>query len=138
MRGSWRADAVLAHRLELPGGAVTAATARRWVAAQLAQHVSPADLLDIEVLVSELVTNAVRHGHAGEDESIVVHLAIGAGVLRVEVCDQGPGFTPPAALRPRPEGGGHGLLLVERLSSAWGVASDDGTCVWFERVLAPR
>lgn len=138
MLGSWRADVVLAHKLELPGGAATAAAARKWAAEQLAGHVSAEDLLDVEVLVSELVTNAVRHGHAGVDETVAVHVAIGAGVLRVEVCDQGPGFTPPAAPRPRPEGGGHGLMLVERLSSAWGVAGDDGTCVWFERPLAPR
>jgi hypothetical protein len=58
--------------------------------------------------------------------------------LRIEVCDQGPGFTRPDAPRTRADGGGNGLMLLDRLSSAWGVSGDDGTCVWFERALAPR
>jgi anti-sigma regulatory factor (Ser/Thr protein kinase) len=90
------------------------------------------------VLVSELVTNAVRHGHAGAGTTVVVHLAIAADVLRVEVCDRGPGFEAPPRPQRRPDGGGHGLTMLQRMSSAWGVASDDGTCVWFERALAPR
>ena len=129
MRGSWRAGAVPAYRFELPG-VVTAEL--------LAPYLAQRDLQDVEVLVSELVTNAVRHGHLSEDDTIVVHLAIGADVLRVEVCDPGPGFERPAVLRPRASGGGHGLRLVDRLSASWGVAGDDGTCVWFERVLGSR
>ena len=96
------------------------------------------DLGDVGVATSELVTNALRHsGRAGTDDTIVVHVAIGAGVLRVEVCDRGLGFARPEVLKPRAEGGGNGLILVERLSSSWGVSGDDGTCVWFERMLEP-
>ena len=51
---------------------------------------------------------------------------------RLEVCDRGPGFEPPAAPAPRPGGGGMGLMLVDRVSAAWGVRRDDGACVWFE------
>jgi hypothetical protein len=65
-----------------------------------------------------------------------VHVAIAPHVLRVEVCDAGPGFEPPAVPRPRPEGGGNGLVLLARMSSSWGVACDAGTCVWFERTVA--
>ncbi len=138
MRGSWRADLVLSHKLELPGGRDAPAAVRARMDALLAGRVGEDDLGDVLVLASELVTNAVRHGGAGEDDTIVVHLAIAADVMRVEVCDQGPGFAPPEILRPRVEGGGNGLILVQRLSSAWGVAGDDGTCVWFERVLDAR
>ena len=92
---------------------------------------------DVVVLVSELITNAVRHGGADERQTIVVHVAIAPHVLRVEVCDQGQGFVTPAVPRPHPEGGGNGLVLLARLSSTWGVASDDRTCVWFERALLP-
>ena len=137
MRGSWRAGAVPSHRLELRGGTDAPNEARRLVIGLLADRVAATDLDDVEVLVSELVTNAVRHGQVGADDTLVVHLALGEDVLRVEVCDNGPGFSVPPVPSPRPGGGGNGLMLVDRLSSAWGVAGDDGTCVWFERELAP-
>lgn len=135
MRDSWRVDAVVSQRLELPGGPLAPARARAWATERLAGHLAGQQLLDVAVLVSELVTNAVRHGGAGPDETIVVHLALAPEVLRVEVCDRGPGFDPPAVPRRRSEGGGNGLVLLSRLSTSWGVAGDDGTCVWFERAL---
>ncbi|MEA2128765.1 MAG: serine/threonine-protein kinase RsbW [Solirubrobacteraceae bacterium] len=138
MAASWRADVVLAHTFELQGGRHAPAAVRSRVGSLLAEHLDGDDLLDVIVLVSELITNAVRHGRADEDRTIVVHVAIAPHVLRVEVCDGGPGFVPPAVPRPRPEGGGNGLVLLARMSSGWGVACDDGTCVWFERALAPR
>jgi anti-sigma regulatory factor (Ser/Thr protein kinase) len=137
MHGSWHPDVVLARKLELAGGTQAVAAARRWIAELLRARLGEEDLRDVCVLVSEVVTNAVRHGGAGAGDTIVVHVAIGGEVLRVEVCDPGPGFTAPAAPRGRAEGGGNGLLLLQRLSSCWGVAGDDGTCVWFERALAP-
>jgi anti-sigma regulatory factor (Ser/Thr protein kinase) len=138
MRSSWRvAELVLVHKLELGGGQFAPATARAAIYELLTGRLGEDDLFDISVLVSELVTNAVRHARAGEDEKIVVHVAIAPEVLRVEVCDHGPGFDPPLEPRGRPEGGGNGLVLLARMSSNWGVCSDDGTCVWFERPLEP-
>jgi len=135
MRGSWRADLVLARKLELRGGPYAPSLARAGVDEVLCGHLDALDLEDVVVLVSELVTNAVRHGGADEGETIVVHLAIAADVLRVEVCDDGPGFDPARIPGPRRGAGGNGLVLVECLSSAWGVNGDDATCVWFERTL---
>lgn len=137
MRESWRADIVLGRRFELTGGPDAPAAARVSFTAVLAARLGEDDLRDCCVLVSELVSNAVRHAAADESQTIVVHVAIAPSVLRVEVCDQGPGFDPPAVPRNRPEGGGNGLVLLARMSSSWGVAGDDGTCVWFERTLAP-
>jgi anti-sigma regulatory factor (Ser/Thr protein kinase) len=137
MLGSWRPDPVLADKLELAGGVFAPARVRAHLAALLQGRLGEDDAADVAVLASEVVTNAVRHGGASEDETIVVHLAIAAEVVRVEVCDQGPGFERPQILRPRAEGGGNGLILVDRLSSSWGVAGDDGTCVWFEFALRP-
>jgi anti-sigma regulatory factor (Ser/Thr protein kinase) len=136
MRTSWRADAVLARTFELSGGRDAPRAVRSRFGELLSQHLDEDDLLDVIVLISELITNAVRHGRADERETIVVHVAIAPHVLRVEVCDAGPGFEPPAVPRPRPEGGGNGLVLLARMSSSWGVACDTGTCVWFERALA--
>ncbi len=139
MSGSWAADLVLAHRLELADDLDAPRLARVRLGELLAGRVAEDDMLDIAVLTSELVTNAVRHsGRAGTSDTIVLHVAIAADVLRVEVCDRGSGFSRPAVLRPRADGGGNGLILVERLSSSWGVSGDDGTCVWFERALEPR
>jgi anti-sigma regulatory factor (Ser/Thr protein kinase) len=138
MRASWREDALLAHRIELAGGSQAPGEARRTLKELLAARLDATDLFDVTVLISELVTNAVRHGLAdAEDATIVAHVAIASDVLRIEVCDRGPGFTPPAAPVPRPEGGGNGLVLLASLSTAWGVArAEGGTCVWFERELA--
>lgn len=133
MHGSWSAEAVLSRKFELAGGADAPGIARVEIAELLADRISPADLLDVTVLVSEVVTNAVRHGHADARDSVVVHVAIAADLLRIEVCDHGPGFSQPANPRRRADGGGHGLMMLQRMSSAWGVATDDGTCVWFER-----
>ncbi len=136
MRKSWRSDAILARRIELPGGSQAPGAARRTVTELLATRLEKSELFDVTVLISELVTNAVRHGAADEDATIVTHVAITPDVLRIEVCDRGPGFTPPAAPAPRPEGGGNGLVLLASLSTSWGVAPvEGGTCVWFEREL---
>jgi len=135
MRDSWRVDAVLADRFELRGGPDAPAQARASLARLLAGRLGELDLFDVTVLLSEVVTNAVRHGNAGRDETVIVHVALAPGVLRVEVCDQGPGFERPNIIGSRPGGGGNGLVLLERMSSAWGVSGDDGTCVWFEREL---
>ena len=133
MHGSWHADVVLTRKLELAGGADAPGIARVEIGEMLADLVSPVDLLDVTVLVSEVVTNAVRHGRAHARDTVVVHVAMAADLLRVEVCDHGPGFSPPSNPRRRADGGGNGLMMLQRMSNAWGVATDDGTCVWFER-----
>ena len=135
MHDAWRADAVLAHRFEIAGGRFAPSRVRGLVGELLTDRLDELAFLDVALLVSELVTNAVRHGGAGEDETIIVHVAIAPDVLRVEVCDRGPGFAPPDVPLRRPDGGGHGLVMLARMSSSWGVAGDDGTCVWFERML---
>jgi anti-sigma regulatory factor (Ser/Thr protein kinase) len=137
MRESWRPDVVFARKLEIAGGRYAPGRARSAVDDLLADRLDGGWLFDLGVLVSEVVTNAVRHGGAQRDLTVVVHVALALEVLRVEVCDQGPGFTPPRTPRPRPQGGGNGLVLLDRLSSRWGVAIDDGTCVWFERDVSP-
>ena len=89
----------------------------------------------LRLLVSELVTNSVRHV-AGSTEPVELAVRIGARAIRVEVRDGGAGFEPG---KPEPRGadGGFGLFLVERMASRWGVEIKDGTRVWFELDLAP-
>ena len=60
-------------------------------------------------------------------------MKVGDEKVRVEVTDDGRGFSPPEAPMPHGDGsGGWGLQLVDRVASAWGVEVDDATCVWFE------
>jgi anti-sigma regulatory factor (Ser/Thr protein kinase) len=90
------------------------------------------DQLDtLRLLVTELITNAVRHG--GCAEWIELDVAIYRNSVRGEVLDCGSGFEPPAEPQPHPDRpGGWGLCLVDQLADRWGVALDDATRVWFE------
>jgi anti-sigma regulatory factor (Ser/Thr protein kinase) len=86
---------------------------------------------DLRLLVTELVTNGVRHG--SKRGAVEVAVALNDEKVRVEVSDAGRGFDPPDAPMPRSDGtGGWGLQLVDRVASTWGVNVNDGTCVWFE------
>ncbi|HET6506892.1 MAG TPA: ATP-binding protein [Baekduia sp.] len=81
------------------------------------------------LLLSEVVTNAVRHGE-GEHVRVLLD-AVQGGELRCEVVDEGHGFVPKARDRPSTVEGGWGLHLVETLSRRWGVR-EGSTHVWFE------
>jgi anti-sigma regulatory factor (Ser/Thr protein kinase) len=87
---------------------------------------------DAELLLSELVSNAVKYGGEGD---IGVILERGDGRFRTEVVDQGDGFS--TSLRDRDDvhtPGGWGLPLVQTLSDRWG-AHEGSTHVWFEFAL---
>jgi anti-sigma regulatory factor (Ser/Thr protein kinase) len=78
------------------------------------------------LLVSELVTNAVKYGGDGP---VRLEVATREGRLRAEVIDQGSGFT--AKKRETGQEGGWGLPLVEHLADRWGTF-EGSTHVWFE------
>jgi serine/threonine-protein kinase RsbW len=87
---------------------------------------------DVLLLVTELVTNAVRHSTAGSDGLVRVELRAGPDTLWVAVSDEGAGFTADAPVEPN-EAGGWGLALVDRIADRWAVAPiGSGTCAWFE------
>jgi len=95
-------------------------------------HVEPRTLGDVRLLVSELVTNSVRHSGRGADGEIGLEVTLEPDSLRVEVADPGAGFEPRPRARNQSQGSGWGLFLVDRLTDRWGVAADGGTRVWFE------
>lgn len=81
------------------------------------------------MIVTELVTNAIRHGPGGPVE---VALDAGGDGMRGEVADPGQGIRRIQLLRQRAtEEGGRGLFLVDALSDSWGL-SEDQSRVWFE------
>lgn len=106
-------------------------TARRVVRGQL--HGWGLDILgDIAaLLVSELVTNALRHA-TGPIGVRLVRPAGLEGVLLVEVSDPLPDPPRERAARPEDESG-RGLQLVASSSRRWGTRpGTDGKTVWFE------
>jgi anti-sigma regulatory factor (Ser/Thr protein kinase) len=93
----------------------------------------PPESLDIlALLVSELVSNAVLHSDASEASEIeLCARQLGQDAMRVEVIDQGSGFTPTPRDPSQPDAG-YGLHLVEMQTTRWGVDRRGGTRVWFE------
>jgi anti-sigma regulatory factor (Ser/Thr protein kinase) len=128
--GTWAITPVRNERVDLPGGVLAPQYSRRAIEQYFADAVGEERLASLELLTTELVSNAVRHGGADEGETVVLHLAIAPRCVRVEVCDRGRGFE---AGHPTPHGeGGYGLFIVSEVSSRWGVSREDGTCAWFE------
>jgi signal transduction histidine kinase len=114
--------------LDIPRDPRAPATARRMVD-ELDGVVGPRAAEQVRLLLSEVVTNAVRHG---DGDTIRVLLdAVEGGELRCEVMDEGHGFVPKARDKPATAEGGWGLHLVETLSRRWGVR-EGSTHVWFE------
>jgi anti-sigma regulatory factor (Ser/Thr protein kinase) len=123
---------VLQVQLEIRPDPAEVGRARRWARSRLAGSGIQADEPLAEtliLLVSELVTNAVRHA-----EGAVVRLIVSlrADVLRVEVHDPGRGFEVKAPPSDPMRASGWGLVLVEELADRWGVDETPRTRVWFE------
>jgi anti-sigma regulatory factor (Ser/Thr protein kinase) len=117
--------------VELDIGPAAAADARSAVSAlegRADRHV----LDDVRLLLSEIVTNAVRHSGAPRDATIELVVSVARGVVRAEVTDPGHGFDPRPRDLPRTEAGGWGLHLVDRLATRWGVDRGHDARVWFE------
>ncbi len=111
-------------RVWLPEGAQSARAARELLR-EFAGAVSETRMRDAQLLVTELVTNVIRHG---KGIRIELRVELARERLRVEIVDHG------RELRPREreddELGGLGLQLVDTLSDQWG-AWDGGSSAWF-------
>ncbi len=102
-------------------------TLRRWRCAEA--------LDTIELLVSELVTNAITHAASAAEVAVVLQ----PERIRIEVADESTELPKPREAGPR-DASGRGLALVEELATAWGVdVRGEGKTVWFEvpRLDAP-
>jgi serine phosphatase RsbU (regulator of sigma subunit)/anti-sigma regulatory factor (Ser/Thr protein kinase) len=122
-----------ASQFDVGGGPEAVGRARAALTAFLDGHVTPGRVYDLQLLVSEIVTNAVRHGGARQGEHIDLRVALAGDHVRVEVRDPGPGFHDIAPSLPETDsGGGYGLYLVDLYSTNWGVSGSEGNCVWLE------
>ena len=136
-------DAILKLDLWFVAAAHAAAAARSALEV-LAERVERGRLQDARLLLSELVTNSVRHAGLGGESSIGLALRLTPDRLSVAVSDPGPGFTPEITEPGVEQEGGRGLFIVDQLADRWGVGdspltpprgdrpSDSGTVVWFE------
>jgi serine/threonine-protein kinase RsbW len=119
-------EVLLAADAQAPGAA------RSIVVGHLGGRVAPPVLDGAQLLMSELVTNSVRHSGAAAGESLVVRVCLGQRACRLEVEDRGRD----GVIAPRPmdrvNGGGMGLNLVQMLSERWGLerVAAGGTRVW--------
>jgi anti-sigma regulatory factor (Ser/Thr protein kinase) len=117
---------------QLKGGLDAGAEARRALIARDGE-LPPAVRADVLLLLTELVTNAVRHSGLRPDQSVHVELHQWSRRVRVQVLDPGTDFTRVRPGAREDQSGGWGLFLVDRIASSWGVGrSGARTCVWFE------
>jgi anti-sigma regulatory factor (Ser/Thr protein kinase) len=112
------------------GGGPRAAGRARDELSRLAADLHGPVIERLRLLVTELVTNSVRHaGAATVDLSVLV----GPSRVRVEIANRGGPFTPQVGTAGRESESGWGLFLVDRLSEVWGVVDDPGyQRIWFE------
>lgn len=126
--------------VHLPGRVISVPVARAFVR-ELLGVAGWAEADDVLLLVSELVTNAVRYSDSGRRPNGLVALTVtdNGRSLRVDVLDEGSRDGAPCVREAGSESdNGRGLWLVEHIASTWGVREDEtGRTVWFE-MNAPR
>lgn len=105
----------------------TAAAQGRWHVRELAA--TDIDAIDAELVVSELITNAWKHG-TGEG-GIVLQVELRDEGMHIDVCSNAHG-TPRVDASENPvDASGRGLLLIEELAQRWGYERrGDSLCVW--------
>jgi anti-sigma regulatory factor (Ser/Thr protein kinase) len=117
--------------LTLAPGPAGASAARNALTRHFSKNLTVRALEDARLLVTELVSNSLRHSAMRSDDRLSLHARLTDGLVRVEVRD--PGRDGPVRVRePGAQLGGYGLLLVQRLSRRWGVERGGETVVWFE------
>lgn len=125
-------DPEATRTLRMGWSAQAAPRVRRAVVEDLrSQGVSEQVVDEAEIVVAELVSNALRHARPLSDGALRVRWKIKGGVVEVEVSDGGGPSTP----RPAPQAlwstSGRGLRIVRSLAHEWGVAEEKtGRTVW--------
>lgn len=121
-------------RISLPVHPSSSGKARRFVAGVLRSWRMP-EITDgaVELLTSELTTNAVRHARS----PFTVFVRYDGDRVRIEVDDSSP-EAPEPRIPSDEDTGGRGLILVEAMAEAWGMTPlPHGKRVWFEVVVPP-
>ena len=117
-------------------GRFAAAAARRALD-PLEPYVMPETLAYLRLVVTELVTNSVRHSGMQEDDLFDIRVELEDSRVRVKVSDPGQGFDPERERERIRDQGGFGLVLVDRLTDRWGVERNGSANVWAEVDIEP-
>jgi anti-sigma B factor antagonist len=125
--------------LLLPFTASSVGVARRHLVSDLiAADVCASAVTDAALVLSELLSNALRHGGPLPGSGIRVAWDLDADSVRVSVSDGGGATRPELGEPTATTTGGRGLRIVARLSRRWGTLCDDeGTTVWAEVLVMP-
>ena len=108
--------------------------ARHAFAVQLAAvGVPPEDREDAMLVLSELVSNSVKHAAPLPSGQIMVRWQVTPDLLHIEITDGGAGTRPLASVPILSALGGRGLDIVRTVARQWGVTEDQDTVtVWAE------
>jgi anti-sigma regulatory factor (Ser/Thr protein kinase) len=117
--------------VDLPSRPESAAIARQAVGDELHGRVEHQVLAKLGLLLTELVTNGVKHA---DGDSVRVEVSLAPDRVRADVIDGGAGFTPPPDPVQTLRTFGWGLVLVRRMADRWGVDRDR---VWIELERPP-
>jgi anti-sigma regulatory factor (Ser/Thr protein kinase) len=111
---------------------------RRMTADLLAAGIFDRAIADAALVLSELLSNAIRHARPLSGSRLQVTWVLQGASVEVAVCDGGSMTRPHAEHAPVSSLGGRGLGIVEHLARTWGVRCDDlGVTVWAV-LAAPR
>ncbi len=124
--------------MTVPHAAASAALARHRVVSDLSSHhVEPTALDDVALVVSELVSNAVRHARAVPGAGVSIGWECADDAVQLRVTDGGSPKSPHPRNAAPSDTTGRGLAVVRTLADAWGVErGDEGTTVW-ARIITP-
>ena len=118
--------------LLLPFTASSVGVARRRLVSDLiAAGADDSAICDAALVLSELLSNALRHAMPLPETKLGVGWSLDTGSVRVAVKDGGGQTRPELGTPTQATTGGRGLRIVERLSNRWGTSDDEnGTTVW--------
>lgn len=102
---------------------------------RLDRVVPPNVLEDLELVATELATNAFVHAPPLIDDRIRLRVEVEDEIVRVVAIDGGRDFVPEWDLTPGRTAGG--LRVVDALAQAWGVSDDGANAVWAEVAWVP-
>jgi anti-sigma regulatory factor (Ser/Thr protein kinase) len=118
-------------RFTLPAKAVAPSIARGTID-PLQSRLSEDSYFTVQLLVTELITNSLRHARFSDYDAIDIKVEMDNERTRVSVCDPGGEEVPRLLEQDLESTGGRGLFLVDAMADHWGIDTNHRTCVWFE------
>lgn len=116
------------HKVELSlwfSGVPQAAFAARHALDEIENYIPTERFSDVRLLISELVTNSVRHAGIDGEGSVGLEISIDGECLYATVSDPGPGCERPDSPTPHQDKpGGFGFVIMDAMTNEWTVERD--------------